>query len=97
VMDKDLDRPSVVGGGSIYPFCQNLMLAARNHGLGGVMTTFLSRVEDQAAPLLGLPEGHAVVAMVVLGIPVRQPTRLRRNAVEEFTTVDRFDGEAFAP
>jgi nitroreductase len=96
VMDKDLDRPSVVGGGSIYPFCQNLMLAARNHGLGGVMTTFLSRAEERAAPLLGLPEGHAIVAMVVLGIPVRQPTKLRRNAVEEFTTVDRFGGEAFS-
>ena len=96
VMDKDLDRPSVVGGGSVYPFCQNLMLAARDRGLGGVMTTFLSRVEDQAGPELGLPEGHALVAMVVLGTPVHQPTRLRRRAVEEFTTVDRFDGEAFS-
>jgi nitroreductase len=95
VMDKDLDRPSVVGGASIYPFCHNLLLAARSRGLAGVMTTFVARAEAEAGPLLGLPPDHALVAMLVLGTPVHQPTRLRRRAVEEFTTVDRFDGEPF--
>ena len=42
VSDKDLERHSIVGGGSIYPFCHNLLLAARDHGLGGVLTTFLA-------------------------------------------------------
>ncbi len=97
VTDRDLGRPSVVGGGSVYPFCQNLLLAARDRGLGGVMTTFLARAEEQAGPLLGLPADHALVAMVVLGTPSHQPARLRRRAVEEFTTVDRFDGAPFRP
>jgi hypothetical protein len=32
--------------------------------------------------------------MVALGRPVRQPRKLTRLAVEEFTTVDRFEGPA---
>ncbi len=92
MMDGELDRVAMTGGGSIYPFCWNLLLSARAHGLGGVMTTFLSRVEPAAAPLLGLPPHHALVATIFLGVPEHQPTKLRRDPVESFTTVDRFDG-----
>ena len=95
VSDKDLDRWSIVGGGSIYPFAHNILLAARSRGIGGVMTTFLVRAEDEAKELLGLPDGHALASMAVLGHPVKQVTRLRRGAVEDFTTVDRFDGPPF--
>ena len=56
VLDRDLDRFSVIGGASIYPFVHNILLAARNQGLGGVLTTFLAASEPEAAPLLGLPE-----------------------------------------
>jgi nitroreductase len=92
MMDAVLDRPPITGGASIYPFCWNLMLSARAHGLGGVMTTFLSRVEPAAAPALGLPDHHALVTTIFLGHPVHQPTKLTRHPVESFTTVDRFDG-----
>jgi nitroreductase len=95
VMDKDLDRPPIAGGASVYPFCWNVLLAARARGLGGVITTFLLRAEPAAAPVLGLPADHALAAVIFLGHPVHQPTRLRRAAVEEFTTVDRFGGEVF--
>lgn len=90
-------RPAIVGGASIYPFCWNLLLAARAHGLAGVLTTFLSRVEIEAAPLLGLPPQHAIAATVVMGYPVHQPTKLRRRPVEAFTTIDRFDGPPLHP
>ncbi|CAB4538484.1 unannotated protein [freshwater metagenome] len=96
VTDKDLGRPSVVAGGSVYPFCQNLMLAARDRGLGGVMTTFLARAEAQIGPLLKLPTNHALAALIVLGVPQHQVTRLKRNPVEAFSSIDRFDGEEFA-
>jgi nitroreductase len=96
MMDGELDRAPLTGGASIYPFCWNLMLSARAHGLGGVMTTFLSRVEPAAAPALGLPEHHALVTTIFLGHPVHQPTKLKRNPVESFTTVDRFDGATFS-
>ena len=95
MMDGGLDRMPVTGGASIYPFCWNLMLSARAHGLGGVMTTFLSRVEPAAAPALGLPEHHALVTTIFLGHPVHQPTKLTRNPVESFATTDRFDGTVF--
>jgi nitroreductase len=95
MMDKDLDRPAITGGASIYPFCWSILLAARTRLLGGVLTTFASRAERTAGPLLGLPKDHALVAVIFLGHPVQQPTKLRRGAVEGFTTVDRFDGPAF--
>ena len=95
-MDADLDRAPITGGGSIYPFCWNLMLSARAHGLGGVMTTFLSRTEQEAGPMLGLPPDHALVATIFLGHPVHQPTRLNREPVASFASLDRFDGTGFA-
>ena len=92
LMDGQLDRPAMTGGGSVYPFCWNLLLSARAHGLGGVMTTFLSRVEPVAGPPLGLPPHHALASTIFLGVPEHQPTKLKRNPVESFTTLNRFDG-----
>lgn len=94
--DKDLDRIGVISGASIYPFVWNILLAARNEGLGGVLTTYLAGKEPAAQKVLGLPSHHAVAALVPLGHPVKQLTKLKRRAVEEFTTVDRFDGPAFS-
>jgi nitroreductase len=97
MMDKDLARPTLTGGASVYPFVHSLLLAARDRDLGGVLTTFLARAEDAARPLLGLPDTWAVAAMVALGHPVRRATRLTRRPVTDWTTVDRFDGPTFAP
>lgn len=96
MMDAGLDRPAMTGGASVYPFCWNILLSARAHGLGGVLTTFLSRAEGAAGPLLGLPEHHALVATIFLGVPEHQPTRLKRNPVASFATLDRFDGRPLA-
>lgn len=95
VTDNGLDRQSIVGGGSIYPFTHNILLAARDAGLGGVMTTVICRQEPAVKDLLGIPEPFAVAGLVALGQPVKEITRLRRDPVEAFTTVDRFDGAAF--
>lgn len=97
VMDGVLDRVPITGGASIYPFCWSILLAAHRRGLGGVLTTFLSRVEPAAAPLLGLPDDHALAATMFLGWPQHRSTRLTRRAVAEFTTIDRFDGGTFEP
>lgn len=92
LMDGELDRPPITGGASIYPFCWSVLLAARARGLGGVLTTFLSRAEVDAADVLGLPADHALVATLFLGHPTRLTTRLSRNPVARFATIDRFDG-----
>ena len=94
LMDGDAGRPPITGGASIYPFCWSVLLAARARQLGGVLTTFLSRAEQQAAPVLGLPPGHAIVATIFLGHPVHLNTKLKRAAVADFATIDRFDGPA---
>lgn len=95
VLDNGLDRQSIVGGGSIYPFVQNVTLAARNEGLGTTATTFLVRGEPAAREILGLPDGVAIASLIAMGHPVRHITKLRRKRVEEFTTVDTFDGSPF--
>ena len=95
--DKDLDRVGVISGASIYPFVWNILLAARAEGLGGVLTTYLAGREPEAQAILGIPEHHAIAALLPIGHPVKQLTRLRRGPVEGFTTVDRFDGPTFSP
>ena len=94
-MDQHLERVGVVSGASIYPFVWNILLAARNEGLGGTLTTYLAAKEPEVKALLGIPEEHAVAAMLPIGKPVKQLTRLRRNPVAAFATVDRFDGGPF--
>jgi nitroreductase len=89
-MDIDLERPGFVGGASVYPFVWSLLLAARGRGLGGVLTTYLARQEPQVRALLGFPEHVGVAAMVVLGEPVRQLTKLRRRPVSAFLSIDRW-------
>ncbi len=96
LMDVELDREHVVGGASIYPFCQNILLAARDEGLGGVLTTFITRAEPALRPILRLPDDHVLAAMIALGHPAHQVTRLRRNPVSAFATIDTFDGPALA-
>ncbi|MEZ5218058.1 MAG: nitroreductase family protein [Ilumatobacteraceae bacterium] len=96
-MDAELDRVGVTAGASVYPFCWSVLLSARAHGLGGVLTTFLSRAEPAVAEAFGLPPTWALCGTIFLGHPVHQPTRLSRRPVEAFTTLDRFDGPTFQP
>lgn len=93
--DRDLDRYTLAGGASVYPFCWNLILAARSEGLGGVITTMHHQREAEVKALLGAPDELVLAATIALGHPVAQPTRLTRGAVEDFTTVDRVDGPPF--
>jgi nitroreductase len=96
-VDRDLDRYQMVGGASIYPFVWNVLLAARARGLGGVMTTIATRNESGVRAALDIPNDQIVATVVALGHPVERATKLRRRAVEQFTTTDSFDGAAFTP
>lgn len=93
--DKDLPRVGVISGASIYPFVWNILLAARNEGLGGVLTTFLSNQEPIAKKILKLPDHFAVASMVGMGKPKKQLTKLKRKPVEDFARIDRWDGAVF--
>ncbi|MFK8021299.1 MAG: nitroreductase family protein [Pseudomonadales bacterium] len=91
-LDQDLDRIGVVSGGSIYPFVWNILLAARNEGLGGTPTTWAAAREDQLHDLLGVPDEYAFASMILIGRPVKQLTKLRRKPVDEFAVLEQFDG-----
>jgi len=93
-VDRDAGHYTLVGGASIYPFAWSILLAARGEGLAGVMTTMVVRDEASVMELLGVPDTHILCGVLVLGHPVHRPTRLRRARVEQFATVDRFDGPA---
>jgi nitroreductase len=90
--DQLLDRVGVISGASVYPLVWNILLAARNEGFGGTITTMAAAEEPAVRGLLGIPDEYAVAAVLPLGRPVKQLTRLRRNEVEEFVTRETFDG-----
>jgi nitroreductase len=91
-MDQNLARVGVISGASVYPFVWSLLLAARAEGLGGTLTTFQVVREPDLKKLLGIPEQFAVAAVVPMGRPVKQLTKLKRKPVREFAFRERFDG-----
>jgi nitroreductase len=94
-VDQNLDRIGLVSGASVYPLVWNILLAARNEGYGGTLTSMAIPQEAQVRQLLGLPDTHALAALVPLGKPTRQLTKLRRRTVEETVTHEHFDGAPF--
>ena len=95
-MDQDLDRIGIISGASIYPFVWNVLLATRQAGFGGTITTLATAEEPKVQSLLNVPPDFAVAAVVPLGKPVKQLTRLRRQPVEELAMRESFDGAPFS-
>jgi nitroreductase len=92
-VDRDLDRYQIAGGASIYPFVWSILLAAHDRGLGGVMTTMATRNEDAVRDVFSIPKTFALASVVALGHSSARFSKLRRRSVEEFATVDNFDGQ----
>jgi nitroreductase len=91
VTDARLGRQSIVGGASIYPFAQNVLLGLREEGLGGAMTTLLVPAEAEVKRLLELPDDVALAAHIGAGYPAEPwPARLARRPVEEFAFAERY-------
>jgi nitroreductase len=70
ITDKNLDRISMVGGGSVYTAVQNAMLACAAEGLGCTLTTLHCIREPEVKAALSIPESWATLAMVPIGYPV---------------------------
>ncbi|MBT4519648.1 MAG: nitroreductase family protein [Halieaceae bacterium] len=70
ITDAKLDRVSVVGGGSVYPAVQNLLLACRKEGLGCCLTTLLCECEDTVKQLLDIPDNWGTAAAIPMGYPL---------------------------
>jgi nitroreductase len=96
IVDAGLDRPSIVGGASVYPFVQNILLGLRAEGLGAALTTLLAPAEPDVKQLLAIPDGVALAAYVLAGHRADPwPKRLARNPVGEFAFGERY-GQALA-
>lgn len=70
ITDSKLDRISIVGGGSVYPPVQNLMLACVAEGIGCTLTTLHCLDEPAVKAALDIPAEWATAAMVPIGYPV---------------------------
>jgi nitroreductase len=96
-LDKELDRVGIVGGASVYPLVWNILLAARNEGFGGTITTMAVAEEPRMRQLLGITETYAVACVVPLGKPVHQPRRLSRLDVAGLTRIEHWHGGPLTP
>ena len=91
IVDSWLERPSIVGGASIYPFVQNVLLGLRAEGLGAAFTTLLTPAEPDVRALLEIPDGVALAGHISVGYRAEPwPKRLRRNPVAEFAFSERY-------
>lgn len=68
---------------SIYPAAQNLLLAARAHGLGATLTIWHLFREGDFRRVLGVPKDHGIYALVPMGYPMGRFGPVRRRPVSE--------------
>jgi nitroreductase len=89
ITDSSQPRVSVVGGGSIYPAVENLLLACRAEGLGCVLTTLLCACESEVAALLAIPSPWGTAAAIPIGYPMlRGHGPITRRPVAELAFLD---------
>lgn len=97
ITDSKLPRPSVVGGGSVYPAVQNAMLACRAENLGCTLTTLLCFVEDEVKQLLEIPEDWYTCAVMPIGYAVgKGHGPISRRPVSKLAYRDSW-GNGFTP
>ena len=86
--------PSPYEGASVYPACQNLLLAARALGYGGALTMWHLGVETELRELLSIPEGVALSACITLGVPEGHHGPVKRKPLAEVAYDDRWGSTA---
>lgn len=84
----------LVEGASIFPACQNLLLAARELGYGGVLTTWHLPAAQELAEILGLPDDVAIPAVIPLGRPQGRHGPVRRRPLTELVFDDEWGQKA---
>ena len=77
------DHTSLEAGSSIYMAVQNLMLSARGLGLGTVMTTAHSLINEPLRKVLSLPDDAYPVALIPIGYPDANFGPTTRKPVDE--------------
>jgi nitroreductase len=94
--DTELDRLSVVGGGSIYPAVQNFLLGCREANLGAALTTLLCMYEPQVKELLSIPDDVITAAHIAVGHRTKDfPTKLDRIPLSEVVYTDTYGAATY--
>jgi nitroreductase len=94
---RPVGTPAGGRGSSVFPACQNMMLAARALGVSSLFTTFLGLVEPRVKELLGVPPRMFLEAGIFLGYGAEALGRSRRRPLPEVTHVDHWDRAYAAP
>ena len=87
-------EPTPTEGASVYPACQNILLAARALGYGGVLTGFHAFVETELRDLLSIPDGVFIAATITLGKPAGNHGPVRRVPMREVVFDDTWGRSA---
>jgi len=87
-------RTDIAAGSSLYPACQNLLLAARSMGYGGVITQWHFPVEQELADLLDFPDDVSIAATIPLGKPVGSHGAVRRLPLPDLVYEGRYGESA---
>jgi nitroreductase len=81
-------------GASVYPACQNLLLAARALGYGGALTMWHLGVETELRDLLGIPDEVALSACITLGVPEGGHGPVKRKPLDQVVFDDAWGRSA---
>jgi nitroreductase len=83
--------PTPTEGASVYPACQNLLLAARALGFGGVFTGWHHPVDAQLRQLLAIPDGVFLAGTITVGRPAGHHGPVRRRPLSELVFGDLWE------
>jgi nitroreductase len=78
-------------GASVYPAVQNLLLAGRALGYGGVITMWHFAVDRELRELLAIPDEATISATIPMGRPVGSHGPVRRRPLREFVYTDSWN------
>jgi nitroreductase len=81
-------------GANVYPACQNLLLAARALGYGGVMTMWHVLVDEKLRAVLDIPASTFIAATLALGRPEGSHGPVRRRPLGEIVYEDGWGDSA---
>jgi nitroreductase len=84
-------EPWLTDGASVYPAVQNFLLAAREEGLGAVMTTWFQYCDAELREVIGIPDDWELAALIPVGWPAGHHGPVRRRPLSELASLDRWE------
>jgi nitroreductase len=83
---------AITEAGCVFPGAQNLLLAARAHGLGAVLTTWHLEQEQEFKAILEIPRRVKTFCMIPVGWPTGRFGEVQRRPAADVIHYDRWSG-----